>query len=138
MDENRYEDGMALSNRCELGNIRDYGDFPCTMLEMMAALALRCEESIMFAPGTDNGAGELFWKMIDSLGLSEMKNGCFDREKADCIIFRLLEHKYESNGKGGLFQIDDEFLKHVNKDMRKMEIWDQMGLYIIFEKENKK
>ena len=46
---------------------------PCSMLEMMVALALRCEETIMEDADIGNRTGQWFWSMIVSLGLASMK-----------------------------------------------------------------
>ena len=53
-DKNRAEDGIDLRRRFTLIEYEDdlslYLDGPCSVLEMMLALAIRCEESIMDDP----------------------------------------------------------------------------------------
>ena len=53
-DENRAKDGIALRYRyCLLHNCKNLEyclDGPCSILEMMVALAIRCEENIMSDP----------------------------------------------------------------------------------------
>lgn len=51
------------------------------MLEMMIALAIRCEETIMDDPRYGNRTKQWFWNMMKSLGLSYMNDDCFDRDK---------------------------------------------------------
>ena len=136
MDGNRAEDGISLRYRfgqdvgisaAETADALD--TMPCSMLEMMAALALRCEEDIMFDSKCGNRTGLWFKTMIFSLGLGEMTNGNFDSEDVDRIIFNFLEHRYSPDGDGGLFRI-----KNTNgEDMRKIEIWSQMHRFLAEE-----
>lgn len=42
---------------------------PCSVLEMIIALAIRLEEHIMDDPDIGNRTGQWFWDMIVSLGL---------------------------------------------------------------------
>lgn len=126
-DINRAKDGIDLRRRYFLNTNADsnMGEQPCTVLEMMVALAIRCEESIMDNPNIGDRTGQWFWSMINTLGLSNMIDKNFDesyvREKID--IF--LDREYEPNGKGGLFEI-----KHCRRDLRKIEIWYQLCWYL--------
>ena len=130
MDANRATDGVDLRNRFayEHHNIPDadlYLDGPCTVLEMMVALSIRCEESIMDDPKFGNRTGQWFWNMIASLGLSGMIDSQYDRGAVDAIVDRFLDRKYESNGRGGLFTV-----KNRKRDLRTVEIWYQMCWYL--------
>ena len=136
MDGNRAEDGISLryrfgqEKRIKAAEIADALDCkPCSMLEMMVALALRCEEDIMFDPKCGNRTGLWFKTMICSLGLGEMTNGAFNFSDVDHIIFNFLEHRYEPNGDGSLFKINEDVQSSKN-DMRRMELWNQMGLFL--------
>lgn len=122
MDQNREEDGYEL--RFRYYGVDDRG-FPCSVLEMMIALANRMETDIMADSDFGNRSGEWFWKMIFSLGLGGMSDRCFDQEETDFILNRFLERKYEPNGRGGLFTI-----KRPDINMRKAEIWYQMNWYL--------
>lgn len=132
MDGNRAEDGSNL--RYRFG--REFGyedvviatfldDRPCSILEMMTALAIRCEEHIMDDPDIGNRTGQWFWAMIDSLGLDSMNDALFNRDYVDETICRFLIREYERNGKGGLFTVN-----HTRRDMRSVEIWYQMCWYL--------
>ena len=132
MDENRAGDGVNL--RYRFGYERSYDAAliacyldckPCSVLEMMAALSLRCEETIMQNPNFGDRTAEWFWGMIDSLGLEEMYDSNYDAVYVENVIFRFINHEYERNGKGGLFTIENEC-----RDMRKIEIWWQMNWYL--------
>lgn len=128
-DENRAEDGMDLRYRFAILHCYEdelyYLDGPCSMLEMMVALALRCEESIMDDPAMGNRTGQWFWGMIANLGLGDMVDERFDIHRADRIINRFLRRDYEPNGKGGLFTV-----RNCKRDLRNVEIWYQLCWYL--------
>ena len=131
MDENRCIDGANLRYRFGLEhNIGDpviascLDNEPCSILEMMVALAVRCEEQIMGTPG-HNLPGRWFWMMIKSLGLQDMYDSNFDGEFVNFTVWRFLNREYERDGEGGLVHIPG-----IREDMRAMEIWYQMMRYL--------
>ena len=121
MDSNRAGDGGNLRRRFGV----DIGNKPCSVLEMMIALSLRCEESIMSDPDKGDRTGQWFWNMIVNLGLGNMTDPKFDKEKAQSIISRFLNRTYEPNGKGGLFTIQNS-----SYDLTTVEIWCQAMWYL--------
>lgn len=132
MDGNRAEDGIDLRYRFAYEHNYDYpmvatylDDRPCSVLEMMVALAIRCEDSIMADSDIGNRTSLWFWNMIKSLGLDHMSDANFDKDAADEIIDRFLDREYEPNGKGGLFTIN-----HCRYDLRSVDIWYQMMFYL--------
>ena len=128
-DKNRAEDGIDLRRRFTLIEYADdlslYLDGPCSVLEMMLALAIRCEESIMDDPYRGNRTGQWFWTMITNLGLGGMTDDNFNRLIADKIISTFLKRKYDPDGKGGLFRI-----RNCDRDLRKVESWRQLCWYL--------
>lgn len=129
MDGNRADDGVNLRYRFALDrgdpSLSDYIDGPCSVLEMMAALALRCEENIMDDPDIGNRMNQWFWGMIVNLGLGAMSDCRFDRRFVDDVLERFLNRDYEPDGRGGLFRI-----RHCEKDLRTVEIWRQLCWYL--------
>lgn len=126
MDENRAEDGIDLRRRfARTDEELEYLSGPCTVLEMMVALAIRCEETIMDDASVGNRTGQWFWGMVVSLGLGAMIDSRFDNERVSYIVERFLNREYEPDGDGGLFHI-----KHVDADLRDIEIWVQMCWYL--------
>lgn len=132
MDGNRADDGIDL--RYQFG--RDYryddamiaaylDDKPCSVLEMIVALVLRCEDHIMYGLSTDNGASELFWTMMENLGLNTMDDRKYDKEYVGEVLDIFLDRRYKRNGEGGLFVIH-----RGNRDMRTADIWYQMNWYL--------
>jgi hypothetical protein len=130
-DRNRASDGVELRYRFadEKGysqdNIAIICEFPCSVLEMMFALAYRCEHDIMDDSTVGDRMGQWFWNMIVSLGLGGMTDSLFDYDYVDEVIFRFLNREYEPNGSGGLFTIDG-----LVNDLRKVEIWYQAMWYL--------
>jgi hypothetical protein len=91
---------------------------------MMVALAIRCE-SVMDDTSFGDRTGQWFWGMISSLGLGSMNDSRFDIDYVEDCVTRFLERDYEPDGRGGLFTI-----RHCDRDMRDVEIWTQLWLYI--------
>lgn len=128
-DDNRADDGLQLRRRYSLENddmsLSTYLGGPCSVLEMMVALALRCEQTIMDDTKYGNRTGQWFWGMIHNLGLTPMNDSGFDRDEVDYIVARFLNRDYEPDGTGGLFTI-----KRCDSDLRKVEIWCQLSWYL--------
>ena len=132
MDGNRAEDGVDLRYRFGYENSYDermiasyVDDRPCSVLEMMIALAFRCEEHIMDDPDIGNRTGKWFWGMIDNMGLGDMSDSRFDECAADDAVTRLLDRDYDRDGAGGLFTVEN--CRH---DLRTVDIWYQMSWYL--------
>lgn len=132
-DENRAEDGIDLRHRFALehGRGRPFREepqdagAPCSVLEMMVALAIRCEEHIMHDPAIGTRTSQWFWGMVKNLGLDSMTDDNFDERFVDKRIAMLLDRTYKKNGEGGLFTVKD-----CRFDLRKVEIWYQMCWYL--------
>lgn len=129
-DENRREDGLSLRYRYsyeQIGtpNLISYINRPCSVLEMMVALAIRCEEDIMDDPAYGDRTEQWFGGMLKSLGISLMDDDRYDDEKVDYILNRFLNRAYSPDGKGGLFT-----LKRPWVDMRTVDIWGQLCYFL--------
>lgn len=132
-DKNRYNDGIDLRYRFACFNgYEDCSDSvkedlagPCSILEMMVALALRCEETIMYDPAYGDRTAQWFNEMLINLGLNTQNDNYYDRLYVNEVLTRFLHREYEPNGKGGLFTI-----KHCKADLREVEIWLQLNWYI--------
>lgn len=128
-DANRAEDGEDLRYRFTLLQGYEYipneWNDPCSVFEMMAALAIRCEETIMDNPDIGDRTGQWFWGMINNLGLGAMTDDRFDKIYVDAVIERFLNRDYEPDGTGGLFRI-----KNCRQDLRDVEIWYQLNWYL--------
>lgn len=131
-DENRAEDGIDLRYRfaCDSGYDSPYSistciDGPCSVLEMMVALAIRCEERLMCDQDVGDRTRQWFWGMITTLGLGAMHDDNYDERVAVRIIDRFLNREYSADGKGGLFRV-----KNYDHDLRDIEIWYQLNEFM--------
>lgn len=141
-DGNRYEDGIDMRYQygVKTGTSQRLialalDNKPCSVFEMMIALACRCEDQIMSNSDFGNRTGEWFWEMVMSLGLEEMTNRYFYEAYCHEVMERFLNREYCPNGQGGLFTIN--FYGN-NIDLREYEIWYQANWYLnqVLEGEN--
>lgn len=127
-DENRAAEGIALryqyccQHDCE--DLEVYLDGPCSVLEMMVALAIHCE-NITDDPSLGNRTAQWFWAMITNMGLGSMTDSNYNEWLVNDVVTRFLNREYDADGSGGLFRV-----KGWNRDMRKAEIWHQLMAYI--------
>ena len=97
----------------------------CNMLEMMTALAQKCEDHIMGDPEIGDRSGEWFWGMIKNTHLDLLSDECFDILEAERIVNNIINHNYGRDGDGGLFSV-----RNPDIDMRTAELWYQMNWYL--------
>lgn len=132
-DEDRAEDGVSLRYRfATTHGYKEYKDTileylrgPCSVLEMMVAIAVRCEETIMDDPSKGDRTGQWFWVMMRNLGLNSMTDEKYNKRVVDDILDRFLNREYDPDGKGGLF-----VLHHCDTDLRYVSIWHQLCWYL--------
>lgn len=130
-DKNRAGDGVNLRRRFskdvgyEYNYFLPYLDEPCSILEMILALALRCEETIMLDPHKGDRTTQWFWGMINNLGLGGFTDARYDEKKVKEIVDIFLNREYEPSGRGGLFTV-----RNCEYDMRDVEIWRQLCYYL--------
>ena len=132
MDGNRAIDGINLrpmfAENCGVSfeAQRKVLDGPCSVLEMMIALAYRCENGIMGDDEYGDRTGLWFWTMLNNIGLSDMTDNDFNEEAVRYSVERFMYHKYNRDGTcGGLFVVP-----HPMHDMRKTDIWYQLNWYL--------
>lgn len=132
MDSNRYEDGISMRYRFAFDTgvpktalTREFDNKPCSVFEMMVALAVRMEEDMMETVEYGDRTDIWFKDMIKSLTLDDMTNRNFDENRAGKVIEAFLNRKYVKNGKGGLFTIHNS-----TDDLREVEIWYQAMWYL--------
>ena len=134
-DQNRANDGINLRYRFALVYEEKYNmspiaiadsiEGPCSVLEMMIALSIKCEENIMDDPKIGDRTSQWFWGMIVNMGLGAMDDSRFDRFNVNTHVQIFLDREYEPNGTGGLFTINN-----CECDLRTMEIWRQLCWYL--------
>lgn len=124
-DENRASDGINMRwyYVCDGGNdeILRWKE-PCTVLEMIIALAMQMD-SIM--GDRDRDVVYWFWMMIENLNLDWMTDDQYDKAIVYGRVSIFLDRTYEPDGEGNIIYIPD-----YPRDLRKLEIWNQMCLYL--------
>ena len=121
----RYRFAQSRPLNVECYDVRKCLGGPCTVLEMMIALAVRCEEDMMDDESYGDRTAQWFWNMVRSLGLGAMNDRVYDPIRAEQVIQRFLNREYEPNGNGGLFT-----LRHAPFDARDVDIWYQLCWYL--------
>jgi hypothetical protein len=132
-DENRAREGMNLRHRFALTQmpnvpedaILDILEGPCSVFEMIVALAIYCEEHVMDNPRYGDRTSQWFWNMVVNLGLGDQTDDRFDRLYVTNTLDRFMDRKYSPNGQGGLFTI-----RNCRRDLRKVEIFYQLCWYL--------
>ena len=128
-DVNRARDGVDLRYRFAMKmddeRVMDILDGPCSVLEMLIALSIRCEETIMDDTSYGDRTSQWFWNMLSNLDISYMNDDLYNREEAVEKIYDFLEKRYDPDGKGGLF-----YIKDCKYDLREEEIWTQLMWYL--------
>jgi hypothetical protein len=128
-DDNRMEDGLNLRYEFldqvgEEGN-REWMSQACSMLEMMITLARRLE----FESMTRDGVDDWFWQIMQNIGLFEYNDlyfkSRFTVELVDRALDTVIWRRYEPNGSGGLFPLQDP-----HQDQSQIELWSQMASYL--------
>ncbi len=125
-DSNRAKDGLYLRYLFSRIIDEDFDmEIGCTLLEMMIALARRCDDDIMYDAELGDRSGYWFWVMLENLGLDLDDDFGYNEYSVNRIIDILLNRKYRRNGHGGLFPCDEN-----ETDFRKMDIWWQLNSYL--------
>lgn len=133
LDGNRAADGVDIRYRYEdeCGEAADpvmvafFGEYSCSVMEMMVALALRCEENIMSNQEFGDRTGLWFWSMISSLGLANMADRTFDECYVNEVLSKWMNRDHAPTGEGSLFAIPNS-----DYDLRTIEIWGQLNWYL--------
>lgn len=134
LDENRAEDGLELRNRFSAlfeypeDFYKGYLSDNCTVLEMLIALANRCETDIMYDPDKGDQTGYWFWLMINNLNLDIYTDEQFDKnskKEINKILDIFLNREYKIDGTGNIFVI-----KNRKISVPTTEIWYQLNYYI--------
>lgn len=125
-DDNRVEDGRDL--RLEFAKQedvlldQDWFDMPCSVLEMLIALARR----LCFEDGND--VRGWFWELLENMDLVFTDDEYTEdvQQGIDQALDRLIWRLYLPDGRGGIFPLD-----RPTRDQREVEIWYQLNEYLM-------
>lgn len=128
-DSNRARDGIYLRTQFynsgsffidETVPVLDPALDPCTVLEMMIAMAERfCLDVIGFQ---FKSTADWFWYMIENLGFKHCTDDDFDDEEVYSKVQNMMNRNYKPDGRGGMFP-----LAHPTEDQRHVELWYQLS-----------
>jgi hypothetical protein len=128
-DEDRGADGIAIRHTWvdEVGYKGDISFGPPRILETIVGIALRIEDRIFGGPWADDwDYKRIFWDLINNLGLTEY-DGILTSSEYDQVATLLGNFL----GKVSRDSFPNIFVFSVTpKNLRKMNLWSQMGLYI--------
>ncbi len=102
----------------------------CTLLEALLGVASRLEFELLGGL-YERPASDWFWVLMENLELDWMDDVEFSMDLdafsvMESRVKTFLERQYDTDGSGGLFP-----LKSPSKDQRRVEIWYQMGAWVI-------
>lgn len=122
-DSNRAHDGISMRKEYKYeGNVdRSVSlERPCSVLEMMVALACRCERDIMDDPDLGDRTHIWFWSMVQNMGLLDMTNRDFDID----FVAERVEKVQSGSENYDYFVVDSTRKKDKNAEIwRKMIHW---------------
>lgn len=134
-DFNRADDGIQLRRR--FGEYANYDrelrhlEGPCSILEMMIALSIRCEDQIMYDESYGDRTGYWFWNMVENLNLRSMNDRHYSSAFTRQVIKAFLNRNYDYDGRGGLFVVPNP-----REDLKNVEIWYQLNWYLNYIEES--
>lgn len=138
-DDNRIADGLKLRDIYfdYDDTILEYPDGPISVLEVIIGLAIRMDD-LLVKPGEDSRVGSRFFELINNLGLLKYSDNRYrdlittnldqiknDISEIERIINVFVDRKYDRNGHGGLFPLND-----TPYDQRNIELWYQLNEYV--------
>lgn len=125
-DRNRCTDGLYLRSVFEedtgMGCDKS-GD--CSVLEVLVALAIRCENQLMWDPDEGDRTSLWFWEMFYNLGLDSLSDDYYDEGEFRSIMRHFCDRNYSCDGFGGPFCVTN-----FEGDMTKIDLWSQLGYYL--------
>lgn len=138
-DDDREKKGLYLRYLYECNGGTDGYDGPCTVLEVLIALAQDMNSALDELDGEDR-VSMYFWEMIENLGLGKYsdsalvsKGNGFDvelnkieRSNIDQILDDWLYRRFDYDGTGSPFP-----LRHPKRDQRGVDLWYQCNAYMI-------
>ena len=128
LDKNRVGDGISLRYRFDPDNYHSYlDDMPISVLEILIALALRCEETIMYNESYGNRLPEWFWEMITNIGVARYTDDRYDDKAVAILITKFMTRDYGPTGQGQ----GCAFRTKKGEDLTNVELWYQMQRHLI-------
>lgn len=136
-DSNRLGDGMELRSRfCwDCGYSADVRNElkarrECGVLEVMIAMAMRCEEEFMTLYTEDELIERWVGWMIRSMEIDRFDDEMYDPDAVEAALQAMMRRDYSPDGRGSLF-----YVPGFRGDLRQIDLWEQMMCWIEFVNE---
>jgi len=133
LDSNRSSDGMRLrelySN--ETGRRLPECDInrPVSLLEVLVAIAMRCEDDIMHESALGDRTPKWFWGMMNNLGFNAENDDNIEPNYVQTKCEQLLSRNYSIHD-SGLFYTKDP---RCHRNFRKIDLWEQLNHWLNWE-----
>lgn len=115
-----YENGLSEETMEYLHGTEDM-----SVLEVLASIAYRVEESIMCDDDYGDRTYLWFWKMIENLDIC-LPNSKYNEDYVSWVLHRFMNREFEPDGTGSIVKLRD---KH-KTDARDIEFWHLFCLYL--------
>lgn len=123
-DGDRAEDGLQLRQKLGFSDILQ--DKPCSVLEMLIALAIRIDNELMYSFDEGDRTVQWFWEMIVNMGLGSQNDYNYDAAYVNSCIERFIRREYDADGSnGGIF-----VLSNPRENLKNVDIWYQAMWYL--------
>jgi hypothetical protein len=96
-----------------------------SVLELLVAVSVQVEKTLMQNPKYGDRTGKWFWMMITNLDLNGQTNDNYDEEYVEKVINRWLNREFAPNGDGSPFP-----LKHPPANMRGVGMYQAFMWYL--------
>lgn len=131
LDENREDDARALRYKFAVESEWADEDIlgalagPCSLLEVLVAMASRMETDILYDASYGDRTGEWFRLILKNAGIY-ISDTDYYQIYIDQVVNSILARHYDKNSEGSFFPVKNTF----GKDWRKTDLWQQMQIYI--------
>lgn len=99
-----------------------------SVLEILCALSVECEDTLMHNDDKGNRTCQWFWMMLYNLCINVYDDDNYTNRSAEDIedkVYTFLTRSYDYYGEGGLFTVNNPYY-----DMREAPIWEQLNWYL--------
>lgn len=133
-DKNRAIDGLFLRRKfyqqvagMPEPKMKNGEEYPCSVLEMMIALARQAEDNLTYDPDSGDSTGPWFWVILRNLELNDFDDCSYNEARVDRILTNFMHHNYAPDGtNGSAFPCPG-----IDRDMRKTDLWWQLGAFFM-------
>lgn len=128
-DENRLGDGEFLRKEWLQEEdlyeyLYEFDEDRVSVLEVLIGIAKRLEFEVGNVMHGDH-TNERFWELLANLDIEKYSAGNYKPLNIKEKVRKWMSRKYKKDGFGSIFPV-----KKCEKDMRLLQIWDQMSLYV--------